>query len=135
MGPRVGCRHGTFAAPALCDEGHQHTLQHLDFFGGVLDVVTRIGPNQFAIITHQPDISHCGEASYRRIHDGVNLKAIKTSAGFVSLKAALTIAACDEDALAPSPEALMELAQAQVNRAIDTSAIVAVRWTGAPQTA
>lgn len=99
-----------------------------------LDVVTRIGPNQFAIITHQPDISHCSEASYRRIHDGVNLKAIKTAAGFVSLKAAMTIAACDEDALAPTPEALMELAQSQVNRAIETSSIVAARWTGEAQT-
>lgn len=99
-----------------------------------LDVVTRIGPNQFAIITHQPDISHCSEDSYRRIHDGVNLKAIKTAAGFVSLKAAMTIAACDEDALAPTPEALMELAQSRVNQAIETSAIVAARWTGEVQT-
>ncbi|HQV42266.1 MAG: response regulator [Moraxellaceae bacterium] len=100
-----------------------------------LDVVTRIGPNQFAIITHQPDITHCTEHSYRRIFDGVNLKAIKTGAGFVSIKAAMTIAACDEDALAPSPEALMELAQAQVGKAIETSSVITIRWTGEAQTA
>jgi sigma-B regulation protein RsbU (phosphoserine phosphatase) len=32
-----------------------------------LDVVTRIGPNQFAIITHHADLSCCTESSYRRI--------------------------------------------------------------------
>lgn len=100
-----------------------------------LDVVTRIGPNQFAIITHQPDIAHCSGTSYRRLHDGINLKAFKTSAGFLSLKMLLTIAACDEDSLAPDPEALMALAQAQVARAAETASIVSVRWGAATQPA
>lgn len=100
-----------------------------------LDVVTRVGPNQFAIITHQPDISHCSPQSYRRIFDGVNLKAIKTSAGFITIKAAMTIAACDEKEIAPTAEALMELAQANVGKAIETAGIVASRWSGEVQPA
>lgn len=96
-----------------------------------LDVVTRISPNQFAIITHQPDIQHCAGSSYRRLHDGINLKAFKTSAGFLSIKVLLTIAACDEDTLAPEPEALMALAQAQIGKATDSNSIVSVRWGGA----
>ena len=100
-----------------------------------LDVVTRVGPNQFAIITHQPDISHCSPQSYRRIFDGVNLKAIKTSAGFITIKAAMTIAACDEKEMAPTAEALMELAQANVGKAIETAGIVAARWSGEVQPA
>lgn len=95
-----------------------------------LDVVTRIGPNQFAIITHQPDLAHCGGQSYRRLYEGINLKAFKTAAGFISIKVLLTISACDEDSLAPDPESLMTLAQAQVPRAIESSSIVAVRWGG-----
>lgn len=95
-----------------------------------LDVVTRIGPNQFAIITHQPDITHCSANSYRRIFDGVSLKAFKTSTGFVSVKMALTIAACEEDSLAPTAEALMELAQSHVGKAIESGAIVALHWNG-----
>lgn len=96
-----------------------------------MDVVTRIGPNQFAIITHQPDIEHCSGQSYRRLYDGINLKAFKTSAGFLSIKVMLTISACDEDSLAPDPESLMSLAQSQVSRAVETGNIVSVRWTGA----
>ncbi len=96
-----------------------------------LDVVTRISPNQFAIITHQPDIAHCSGQSYRRIFDGINLKAFKTTAGFISVKTTMSIAACDEDSLAPSPEALMELAQTGIARALDTGTIVSTRWDGA----
>lgn len=95
-----------------------------------LDVVTRIGPNQFAIITHQPDITHCSAHSYHRIFDGVNFKAFKTSTGFVSVKMALTIAACEEDSLAPNSESLMDLAQSQVGKAIESGAIVALHWNG-----
>ncbi|MDF3030215.1 MAG: response regulator with domain [Moraxellaceae bacterium] len=96
-----------------------------------LDVVTRISPNQFAIITNQPSIEHCDGKNYRRLYDGINLKAFKTSAGFLSLKVLLTIAACDEDSLAPGAEALMALAQGQVDKALETASVVAVRWGGA----
>lgn len=100
-----------------------------------LDVVTRISPNQFAIITSQPSLEHCSGDNYRRLYEGINTKAFKTTAGFLSVKVLLTIAACDNDALAPNPEALMSLAQAQIPKAADTSAIVSVRYTGAAQTA
>ena len=93
--------------------------------------MTRIGPNQFAIITNQPSIEHCNGNNFRRLYDGINLKAFKTSAGFLSLKVLLTIAACDEDALAPSAEGLMALAQGQVDKALETASVVAVRWGGA----
>ncbi|MFZ5560924.1 MAG: response regulator [Pseudomonadota bacterium] len=96
-----------------------------------LDVVTRIGPNQFAIITNQSSLEHCSGSHYRRLHEGINLKAFKTAAGFLSLKMLLTIAACDDKAPAPDPEALMALAQAQVDTALETASIVSVRWGGA----
>jgi diguanylate cyclase (GGDEF)-like protein len=100
-----------------------------------LDVVTRISPNQFAIITHQPDIAHCSAQSYRRLHDGINLKAFKTSAGFLSVKAVLTISACDDAIPASQPDILMELAQSQIAKAIETSSIISLRWDGAAITA
>jgi diguanylate cyclase (GGDEF)-like protein len=96
-----------------------------------LDVVTRIGPSQFAIITNQPSIEHCSGGNFRRLHDGINLKAFKTAAGFLSIKVLLTIAACDEDALAPDPLALMGLAQSQVNKALESASVISVRWGGA----
>lgn len=96
-----------------------------------LDVVTRIAPNQFAIITNQPSIAHCSGNNFRRLYDGINLKAFKTPAGFLSIKVLLTIAACDNEALAPNAEALMALAQSQVDQAQETASVVSVRWGGA----
>ena len=100
-----------------------------------LDVVTRISPNQFAIITTQPSLAHCAGPNYRRLYEGINLKAFKTSAGFLSVKVLLTIAACDNDNLAPTPEALMTLAQSQIARAAESSSIVSVQFGGAALTA
>lgn len=100
-----------------------------------LDVVTRISPNQFAIITTQPSLAHCAGSNYRRLYEGINLKAFKTSAGFLSVKVLLTIAACDNECLAPNPEALMSLAQAQIPRAAESSSIVSVQFGGAALTA
>lgn len=95
-----------------------------------LDVVTRIGPNQFAVITTQPSLAHCVGNNYRRLYDGINLKAFKTSAGFLSVKMLMTISACDGDHLAPNPEAMMTLAQQQLARAAETSEIVSVTYSG-----
>lgn len=100
-----------------------------------LDVVTRISPNQFAIITTQPSLAHCSGSNYRRLHDGINTKAFKTSAGFLSVKMLMTIAACDADCLAPNPEAMMTLAQKTVPQAADSSEIVSVVYSGATQPA
>jgi diguanylate cyclase (GGDEF)-like protein len=96
-----------------------------------LDVVTRISPSQFAIITHQPTLAHCSGSNYRRLFDGINTKAFKTAAGFLSVKLVLTIAACDNHNPAPDVEALMALALAQVPQASETGNIVSVRWGGA----
>lgn len=93
-----------------------------------MDVVTRISPNQFAIITQQPNIEHCSATSYRRLYEGINLKAFKTSVGFLSIRTVATIAACDNIHTAPDPESLMALAQAQVAQAAETGTIVAARW-------
>jgi diguanylate cyclase (GGDEF)-like protein len=93
-----------------------------------LDVATRIAPNQFAVIMHQPDISSCTAQNFRRLYDGVNLKAYKTSVGFISVKVSLTIAASDAQVRAPGAEALMDLAQAQVVRAVETGNIIVTHW-------
>lgn len=96
-----------------------------------LDAVCRVAPNQFAVITHQPDIENCNAASYRRIHDGINLKAYKTAAGYISIKTTLNLAASDSQIKPPQPEELMKLAQERVQVAHDTGLITVDHWQAA----
>lgn len=96
-----------------------------------LDIVARVAPNQFAIITHQPDIENCNAQSYRRIHDGINLKAYKTAAGYISIKTTLNIAASDAQIKPPEPEELMGLANNRIPVAQETGLITVDHWQSA----
>ena len=55
-----------------------------------LDVVARLSNEQFAIVTHQTDIMQANAVTYRRIYDALNVKALKTSKGYVNIRAANT---------------------------------------------
>lgn len=93
-----------------------------------LDVVTRIAPNQFAIITHHPHAESVNAQSFRRVHDGINLKAYKTSAGFISIKATLNIASTTEQLKPPTAETLLEMARQDVARATETGTVILNRY-------
>lgn len=93
-----------------------------------LDVATRINPQQFAVIMQQPHIHNCNATSFKRIYDGVNLKAYKTSAGFISIRLALTVSASDNQLRPPNAVQLMDLAQSLVSEASDNARIVVGQW-------
>lgn len=93
-----------------------------------LDIVTRIAPNQFAVITHQPDIDLCTTSSFRRLLDGINLKEFKTSSGFLSIKGAITLVAADQETGFPEAEDLMKRTESLLPRALAANMIVAETW-------
>ncbi|MED5468045.1 MAG: response regulator, partial [Pseudomonadota bacterium] len=47
-----------------------------------IDALCRVGDNQFAIVSYFPNSDHCTTTAFRRIFDGINHKALKTTAGF-----------------------------------------------------
>src|SRR5690606_12987138 len=93
-----------------------------------LDTVCRIAENQFAVITHFANIEHCTVGCYRRIHDGINLKAFKTTAGFVSVQAGTSVCAVANIAPLPTAQQVEKLAFRQLQFAYDTSSISVRRW-------
>src|SRR5690606_16765095 len=52
-----------------------------------MDIIARLGSNTFAICTVGDDADECKPNSFRRLHEGLNLKAFKTSEGYLSLRA------------------------------------------------
>ncbi|PCJ37549.1 MAG: diguanylate cyclase [Moraxellaceae bacterium] len=93
-----------------------------------LDIVCRTATDEFAIITHQDDIQHCNATTYRRIYDALNVKPIKTSKGFVSIKAAMCMSAADESTSFPKPEKMIAVTKHQINQARNTGRLMVIKW-------
>jgi sigma-B regulation protein RsbU (phosphoserine phosphatase) len=96
-----------------------------------LDVVARLSNEEFAIVTYQPDIMQANAITYRRIYDALNVKALKTSKGFVSIKAAMCMSAADEETGFPSPDKMLAITQQQIGNARETGRLMVVRWRSA----
>ena len=60
-----------------------------------LDILCRLGPDLFCVITHQPDLARCTPGSFRRLHEGMNHRAFKTAAGFHSIEVSISLCATD----------------------------------------
>lgn len=99
-----------------------------------LDILVRVAPHQFALVTHQPDIDQCVSGSFRRLLDGINLKEFKTQTGYLSVRGAISLVAADQSTGFPEPEALMARAESLVPRALETRLVIAEQWR-APQPA
>ena len=50
-----------------------------------IDVVIRHSNQQFILITQRDDIGQVDSRTFKRVYDGINLKAYKTSGGFISI--------------------------------------------------
>jgi len=83
-------------------------LQHLV---RPLDTLVRLDSNQFAMVTLLAKQQECAPNTFKRLHDGLNLKAFKTSEGFLSIEAQLSLVTLRSIALPSEVEKIMELAK------------------------
>ncbi|PSF14328.1 diguanylate cyclase [Marinobacter fuscus] len=81
-----------------------------------IDTLCRVGDNQFAIVSYFPDSDHCSPKAFRRIFDGINHKALKTTAGFISVEAGMAL--CKSDAQHGTPS-VQEVERCAVQALID----------------
>lgn len=81
-----------------------------------IDVLCRVGDNQFAIISYFPNSDHCTTTAFRRVFDGINHKALKTTAGYISVEAGMVL--CKADAQNGTPS-IQEMERASVNGLVD----------------
>ncbi|WP_148862293.1 GGDEF domain-containing response regulator [Marinobacter fonticola] len=60
-----------------------------------MDTLCRVGDNQYAIVAHFDNPEHCSVSAFRRIYDGINHKALKTTAGYISVEAGMALCRTD----------------------------------------
>ena len=92
-----------------------------------LDVVCRIDEKQFGLLALIDDLKGCSPSSFKRLHEGLNLRALKTSEGFVSIKAGISLVSLDAEALPVTPQAIIERAATLLPSAYSTGRIVPLR--------
>lgn len=93
-----------------------------------LDIVARVATQQFAVITHQPDLAQCNASTYRRIYDSLNVKEVKTDKGFIGVRAAMVMSAADNSTGFPSPEKMFSVTNSQMPQARSSGRLVVVKW-------
>jgi len=81
-----------------------------------IDALCRVGDNQFAIVSYFPNSDHCSTTAFRRIFDGINHKALKTTAGFISVEAGMVL--CRADAQDGTPS-VQDMERAAVQGLVD----------------
>ncbi|WP_282339006.1 MULTISPECIES: response regulator [Pseudomonas] len=92
-----------------------------------LDVLVRLDDTHFGLITLIDDLHECSPTSFRRLHEGLNLKAFKTSEGFITLKAGIGLVGADAKALPLDAQTLIEHGQNLLPEAYASGRIAALR--------
>lgn len=92
-----------------------------------LDVLVSLDDRHFALITLLEDLQECSPSSFKRLHEGLNLKAFKTSEGFISLKAGIAVVGLDSKAMPMAQQQLLDLASRLLPEAHASGRVTAVR--------
>lgn len=56
-----------------------------------IDTLCRVGENLYVVLAWFPEAEHCSAHTYRRLLDGINHKAVKTSAGYIPVEAGVAL--------------------------------------------
>ena len=95
-----------------------------------LDALCRIGENQFAIVAHFSAMEHCQPAAFRRIRDGLNHKAFKTTAGYIAVEPGTALCVCGDADEAPSAVDVEKAALGALMHAYETRTVVSTTLAG-----
>lgn len=92
-----------------------------------LDVLVRVDDRQFAVVAMVNDLRECSPSSFRRLHDGLNLKALKTSEGFLQINAAVSMVCVDASDAPLRIDDLLRQAAEQLDEARSSGRIASHR--------
>jgi diguanylate cyclase (GGDEF)-like protein len=92
-----------------------------------LDVLARLDDNHFALLTLPANLQECSPSSFRRLHEGINLKAFKTSEGFITLKAGISLVGLDAKNLPIDPDRVIEQAAQLLPESYASGRVTATR--------
>lgn len=96
------------------------------------DVITRINNDTFALLAIADNAEELKPGSFRRLHDGINLKAFKTSEGYLTLRTGLALCNLPGNSEIADTSRLLASLEDQLKEAYSTGLISELRWPPAP---
>lgn len=76
-----------------------------------LDALARLDERHFGIVAMLETLDKCSPSTFRRLHDGLNLKAFHTSEGYVNLRASMALMCVDDSDNLLNPNIIMQQAR------------------------
>lgn len=118
----------------VCGEIVEATATRLQQSVRPLDIVARLAGAEFSLLLQHEDGANCHSSSFRRIHQALNLRAYKTSSGFVTATSAISLCSIGATADRPAPGDVIEFARGHLDEAQQAGSIVMVNWSGSSVT-
>lgn len=112
----------------LVDELRRCIAHRLQQLVRPLDVLVSLNDSHFAALAMLDSLQECSPSSFKRLHEGLNLKAFKTSEGFLTVKAGIALVGLDQP-LPITPEQLLEHAKRRLPDALASGRVSAERLT------
>ncbi|EIK98057.1 response regulator receiver modulated diguanylate cyclase [Pseudomonas sp. M47T1] len=109
------------------DELLQGVARRLQQMVRPLDVLGRLDDQHFVLLTLPADLQECAPSSFKRLHDGLNLKAFMTSSGAIDVVAGISLIGADGKSLPQTPQALFDEARALLGQSYDSGLVSAKR--------
>ncbi len=109
------------------DELLQGVARRLQQMVRPLDVLGRLDDQHFVLLTLPPDLQECAPSSFKRLHDGLNLKAFMTSSGTFEVVAGISLIGADANSLPETPQALFDEARALLDESYTSGLVSAKR--------
>ncbi|MCU1739003.1 MULTISPECIES: diguanylate cyclase domain-containing protein [Pseudomonas] len=95
----------------LYDELLQAIARRLQQLVRPLDVLARLDERHFVLMTLPADLQECAPSSFKRLHEGLNLKTFMTNAGPIELKAGISLIGLDSKCFPLDPQTLFDEAE------------------------
>jgi len=109
------------------DELLQGIARRLQQMVRPLDVLARLDDQHFVLVTLPADLQECAPSSFKRLHDGLNLKGFMTRIGMVDISAGISLVGLDNRSLPLDPGCLFDEAAALLDQSYSSALVTAKR--------